>query len=52
LEGKNADEAFPGPGRRGPESAELAALRDENASLKEDLDFLKKVAKFFVRESS
>lgn len=52
LKDKNAEEAFPGPGRRGPESAELAALRDENTSLKEELDFLKKVAKFFAKESS
>lgn len=52
LRGKNADEAFPGQGRRGPESAELAALRQENARLKEELEFLKKAAKFFARESS
>lgn len=52
LKGKNADEAFPGQGRRGAESAELAALRRENARLKEELEFLKKAAKFFAKESS
>jgi transposase-like protein len=52
LKGKNVDEAFPGPGRRGPESAELAALREENVRLKEEVEFLKKTAKFFAKESS
>jgi transposase-like protein len=52
LKDKSADEAFPGPGRRGPQSAELATLRHENARLKEELEFLKKAAKFFARESS
>ena len=52
LKGKNADEAFPGQGRRSAESAELAALRRENASLKEELAFLKKAARFFAKESS
>jgi transposase-like protein len=52
LKGKSMDEAFPGQGRRGPESAELAALRHENARLKEELEFLKKAAKFFAKESS
>jgi transposase-like protein len=52
LKGKNAEDAFPGPGRRGAESAELAALRRENAQLKEEVAFLKKTAKFFAKESS
>src|SRR5436190_14303800 len=52
LKGKSADDAFPGAGRRGPESAELAALKRENARLKEELAFLKKAAKFFAKESS
>ena len=52
LKGKNTDDAFPGPGRRGRESAELAALQGENARLKEELEFLKKAAKFFAKESS
>jgi len=52
LKGKSTDDAFPGSGRRGPESAELAALKRENARLKEELAFLKKAAKFFAKESS
>lgn len=52
LKGKNAEEAFPGQGRRSAEGAELAALRRENARLKEDLEILKKAAKFFAKESS
>lgn len=52
LKGRQPDEAFPGQGRRSPESAELAALRHENARLKEELAFLKKAAKFFAKESS
>lgn len=52
LKGKTADDAFPGPGRRNAESAELARLRRENAQLKEDLEILKKAAKYFAKESS
>jgi transposase-like protein len=52
LTGKTAHEAFPGQGRRGPDSAELAALKDENARLKQEIEFLKKTAKFFAKESS
>jgi transposase-like protein len=52
LKGKNPDDAFPGQGRRGPESAELAALKRENVRLKEEIEFLKKTAKFFAKESS
>jgi transposase-like protein len=52
LKDKSADEAFPGLGRRGPNSAEVAALREENARLKEEVAFLKKTAKFFAKESS
>lgn len=52
LHGKSVDDAFPGPGRRGPASAELAALKRENARLKEENEILKKAAKFFAKESS
>lgn len=52
LEGKSVEDAFPGQGRRGAQSAELAALRRENAQIKEELAFLKKAAKFFAKESS
>lgn len=52
LKGKTVDDAFPGPGRRGPESAELAALKRENARLKEENEILKKAAKYFAKESS
>lgn len=52
LQGKSADEAFPGQGRRSAESAELAALKRENARLKEENEVLKKVTKLFAKESS
>jgi len=52
LKGKAPDDAFPGQGRRSAASADLAALRRENASLKEELAFLKKAAKFFAKEST
>lgn len=52
LKGRSLDDAFPGPGRRGPESAELAALKRENTRLKEEVEILKKVTKLFARESS
>jgi transposase len=52
LRGKSLDNAFPGSGRRGPESAELARLRRENERLREDVAILKKAAKYFAKESS
>jgi transposase len=52
LHGKPVEEAFPGQGRRGPQSAEVAALKAENAQLKAENEFLKKTAKFFAKESS
>jgi transposase len=52
LKGKSVEDAFPGQGRRNADSAALAALRRENAQLKEELAFLKKAAKFFAKESS
>jgi transposase-like protein len=51
LQGKPADAAFPGSGRRGPESAQWAALKRENARLKEEVEILKKAAKYFAKES-
>jgi len=52
LKGRQPNEAFPGSGRRGPESAELAALKRENARLNEEVEILKKVTKLFAKESS
>lgn len=52
LNGKTADDAFPGPGRRNAESAELAAVKRENARLREENEILKKVTKLFAKESS
>ena len=52
LKDKSADDAFPGQGRRGPESEQLMALKRENARLREEIEFLKKTAKFFAKESS
>ena len=44
-------EAFPGRGRRGATEEELARLRRENARLKEEVEILKKAARYFARES-
>jgi transposase-like protein len=52
LKGKSVEDAFPGQGRRHADSAAVAALRRENAQLKEEIAFLKKTAKFFAKESS
>ncbi len=52
LKGKSVEDAFPGQGRRGAQSAQLAALRHENTRLKEEIAFLKKAARFFAKESS
>lgn len=52
LKGKSMEDAFPGQGHRNAGSAALAALRRENAQLKEEIAFLKKTAKFFAKESS
>ncbi len=52
LKGKSMEDAFPGQGRRSADSAAVAALRRENAQLKEEIAFLKKTAKFFAKESS
>ena len=45
----NAENPFPGKGRRA--GSEVEKLRRENARLREDVEILKKAAKFFARES-
>jgi transposase len=52
LQARGEDGVFPGHGRRGPREAELAALKRENARLKEENVILKKAAQYFARESS
>lgn len=52
LKAKNKDSAFPGSGRRGGREAELAAVKRENARLKEENEILKKAARYFAKESS
>jgi transposase-like protein len=44
-------DAFPGHGKRSGKDAELAALKAENAQLREDNELLKKAARYFVKES-
>lgn len=51
LQGKDSDDAFPGHGRRSGPEAELAALKTENARLREENDVLKKAARYFAKES-
>jgi transposase len=43
--------AFPGSGRQAPAEAELARLKRENERLQEEVEILKKAAKYFARES-
>lgn len=52
LVAKGADSVFPGHGRQHGTEAELAALKRENARLKEENDILKKAARYFAKESS
>jgi transposase-like protein len=52
LQGKDADAAFPGSGRRAGPEAQLALLKRENERLREENDILKKAARYFARESS
>ena len=49
---KGGDSAFPGSGRRRGQDAALAAVKRENARLKEENDILKKAARYFAKESS
>lgn len=43
--------AFPGKGRMKPEAEELQRLRRENARLRQELEFLKKTAAYFAKQS-
>lgn len=52
LKAKNKDSAFPGSGRRSGREAELAAVKRENARLKDENEILKKAARYFAKESS
>lgn len=44
-------DAFPGQGRRSGKDDELAKLKRENERLKEEVEILKKAARYFARES-
>ncbi len=50
IQAKGSD-AFPGKGRQSGEDAELTRLKRENNRLKEEVDILKKAARYFARES-
>jgi transposase len=52
LQGKEAEAAFPGSGRRSGSSAELVNLKRENERLRADNEILKKAAQYFAKESS
>ena len=47
---EHGKEAFPGKGRIKSKDQELARLRRENASLKEDNEILKKAAAYFAKD--
>lgn len=51
LKAKDPEAAFPGSGRRSGAAAELARLRRENERLREEVDILKKAARYFAKES-
>ena len=52
LQGKGAEAAFPGHGRRRGADEELAKLKRENERLQEENAILKKAAQYFARASS
>ena len=52
LNAKDSETAFPGSGRRRGKDAELAMLKRENERLREEVEILKKAARYFARESS
>ena len=52
LERKGEDSVFPGHGRKRGADAEAAALKRENARLKEENEILKKAATYFAKQSS
>ncbi|MDP9353276.1 MAG: transposase [Chloroflexota bacterium] len=51
LEERPRAEAFPGNGRLSAAEEEVRRLRRENEQLKQERDFLRKIAAYFVRES-
>lgn len=48
--GSKGTEAFPGQGKRGGLEEENWRLKLENKRLKEEMDFLKKVSRYFAKE--
>ena len=51
IEGKGADGAFRGPGRRSAsEESEIARLKRELEQVREERDILKKAAAYFAKE--
>ncbi len=52
VESEHPTSVFRGNGNRAPEEEELWRLRQELERVKQERDFLKKAAAFFVRESS
>ncbi len=51
LKKDGTEGAFPGQGRRAGQAAEIASLQRENARLREEVEILKKAARYFARES-
>lgn len=49
--GAGATDVFPGHGRLPSDQEELRRLQRENARLQQELDFLKRAAAYFARES-
>ena len=49
--GASATDIFPGNGRLPSDQDELRRLQRENARLQQELDFLKRAAAYFARES-
>jgi transposase len=46
---KDKENAFPGSGNLKPEDEELRRLRRENATMKEEIEILKKAAAYFAK---
>jgi transposase len=51
VDARHPTSVFPGNGNRAPEEDELWKLRQELERVKQERDFLKKAAAYFVRES-
>lgn len=49
--GAGTPDGFPGPGQLPSAEAEVRRLERENATLRQERDFLKKAAAFFAKES-